>query len=597
MTIQTVLIHCPQKGAERLLYKQPGNDLPARIVKNKCFLYPNTIISFDTYYNSFSYGRFLQYTCLTHIKIRLHLQGSFIVRVINQINENEAEILLRKKFYSNQPIWFEHLFDISNHKSSENGYYYFELTAGQAGGTFFGGEWAADIVPYQKVKVAVNICTFHREMYVTQNVNRIAKYFFSQNKDISQSLEIFIIDNGKTISPDQWKDNRIHVIKNTNYGGSGGFTRGLIEANCRSKEFTHIIFQDDDIILAPESIARTISFLSIMKDPLMNLCVAGGMFSRESPLKLCEAGARWKGYPLSLNQGIEMDTVQGLIQHNTYKHADYGAWWYFCMPLWLVNKNQLPIPFFIKYDDVEYGIRNSSTIITLNGVGVWHESFKKKYNFFLEYYITRNALVTDAVHPSFYSLFCGILQECKSYLRCLIFQNYIAAQYHDRALSDFLKGISFFETCDEEQLNHKLQEENIQWITSEEIERETGISPQRNLVNTEKVSRLKATIKVLVEYIIPRNFPNRDYIVISWDDEPNNLDTICGCQNIIHYSKIKKAGYFSKGSKYKFWKLAIKFYFKILITILAIPYLNLHYRTQIGRITSLSFWKKHLRME
>ena len=43
-----------------------------------------------------------------------------------------------------------------------------------------------------------------------------------------------------------------------------------------------------------------------------------------------------------------------------------------------------PILRFIKGDDIEFSLRNSSKIITLNGLSVWHEDFQKKYSSFFK---------------------------------------------------------------------------------------------------------------------------------------------------------------------------------------------------------------------
>ena len=40
----------------------------------------------------------------------------------------------------------------------------------------------------------------------------------------------------------------------------------------------------------------------------------------------------------------------------------YGAWWYSCIPLNEVREKGLPLPLFVRCDDVEYGMRTNQPI-------------------------------------------------------------------------------------------------------------------------------------------------------------------------------------------------------------------------------------------
>ncbi|RAZ20198.1 glycosyltransferase family 2 protein, partial [Klebsiella oxytoca] len=64
----------------------------------------------------------------------------------------------------------------------------------------------------------------------------------------------------------------------------------------------------------------------------------------------------------------------------------------------LVRKDNLPLPIFIRGDDLEYGLRNMKTLILMNGICVWHEPFENKYSSFLAYYVIRNRLIDNAYH-------------------------------------------------------------------------------------------------------------------------------------------------------------------------------------------------------
>ncbi|MEI3199181.1 MAG: hypothetical protein V8S12_01795 [Lachnospiraceae bacterium] len=63
--------------------------------------------------------------------------------------------------------------------------------------------------------------------------------------------------------------------------------------------------------------------------------------------------------------------------------TEYTGWWYTCIPLRCIDNDNLPLPIFIHRDDVEYGLRvGKKKFIFLNGIGVWHEAFEKKWQVF-----------------------------------------------------------------------------------------------------------------------------------------------------------------------------------------------------------------------
>jgi galactofuranosylgalactofuranosylrhamnosyl-N-acetylglucosaminyl-diphospho-decaprenol beta-1,5/1,6-galactofuranosyltransferase len=81
--------------------------------------------------------------------------------------------------------------------------------------------------------------------------------------------------------------------------------------------------------------------------------------------------------------------------------TDYNAWWYFAVPLSVVRAQGLPLPLFIRCDDVEYGLRlarKGIRTVTLPGVGVWHEPFYLKDSAMLNFYERRNKFILLSMH-------------------------------------------------------------------------------------------------------------------------------------------------------------------------------------------------------
>lgn len=80
---------------------------------------------------------------------------------------------------------------------------------------------------------------------------------------------------------------------------------------------------------------------------------------------------------------------------------EYNGWWFCCIPL-AEHFRGFPLPVFIHGDDIEYGLRFNKKIMTMNGIGVWHDAFDNRKASSMEYYDMRNTLITCAIHhPNF----------------------------------------------------------------------------------------------------------------------------------------------------------------------------------------------------
>ena len=76
---------------------------------------------------------------------------------------------------------------------------------------------------------------------------------------------------------------------------------------------------------------------------------------------------------------------------------DYGAWWFFAFPLAAVRR--FPFPFFVRGDDVSFGLDNRFDIVTLNGIACFGEDFGAKHGPLTAYLDARYHLVQALLAP------------------------------------------------------------------------------------------------------------------------------------------------------------------------------------------------------
>lgn len=272
------------------------------------------------------------------------------------------------------------------------------------------------------------------------------------------TLQVFISDNGKTLEADRLSTTKIHIVKNKNVGGAGGFTRGLLEIMHRKDyQATHVLLMDDDILLEPESLFRTYVLLRTLKEQYRDAFIGGAMLRLDHQNIQVEAGAAWyAGNLVSRKSNLNLNTLDACLYNETEEYCEFNAWWYCCIPMHIVRPDNLPLPIFIRGDDVEYGLRNMKHLILLNGICVWHEPFENKYSSFLSYYILRNMLYDNALHCPGFTRKQFLRRFVGSVIRELFYYRYKNVDLIFRGVNDFFRGVDFLKKTDGEKLHQDI---------------------------------------------------------------------------------------------------------------------------------------------
>lgn len=402
-----------------------GNDTS---YTNKCLnINCGTFCSLCTYFNSFSAGKYKKYTLVENIIFKIKIQGSAEIF----IKRESGNIVTSKKIENIKAETVALNFSISDAKDGE--IFYPEIVA-KSNCKIFAGSYETERSPQREILLGASFCTYKREKYIIPNMERLRDFGLKY----SLPLKVFVVDNGSTLS-ETLSDNIITIIHNPNCGGSGGFARGLLEAvnlGC-----SHIIFLDDDITLDTNVILKTYSLLKILKPEYYDSFIGGAMLHSEIPYLQHECGALWGGFYLSpIGHNVDLRKKEAVISNDRLPQADYQAWWYCCFPTSFADKFGYPMPYFIKSDDVEYGIRCHKPIITMNGIAVWHDGFEGKYAGHFEYYIKRNELINTALHNKKMGILTNIRKLFASITRLTLLQRYFLAELVVKAYDDFMAG-------------------------------------------------------------------------------------------------------------------------------------------------------------
>ena len=334
-----------------------------------------------------------------------------------------------------------------------------------------------DEASVNRIRIALATTTFKKEHYIIPNIELMRESIGTDDGPIKDAFHMFVVDNGQTLNAEELSDGLVTVIPNRNVGGAGGFARGMLAALDAKTPFTHVILMDDDVHVFPESIKRTFNLLSLASQRYRDAFVNGAMLSVEQPTRLFEdvshvlrSGAYHKLKPdLSVDR---LDQVVANERLDVEVSEAYGAWWFSCIPTSAIRSHGLPLPLFVRCDDVEYGLRCKPTYMTMSGVCVWHESFEGRQRASVDcYQYVRNFLVMAACDGYVNTeLFMGrVWRNVRLRLRNL---DYGAAELLLDGIDDFLKGPHYLEKVDGATLMRENAHKNDQYIPIDEVDPE-----------------------------------------------------------------------------------------------------------------------------
>lgn len=352
------------------------------------------------------------------------------------------------------------------------------------------------------VKIALCTTTFLKEDYIIPNIELVKNEVLAADDVIARNFHMFVIDNGRTLDAEALSDEGVTVLPNPNVGGSGGFARGMMEAMKHDENFTHVLLMDDDVSISTESLRRTFNLLSLATGKYKNAFINGAMLVAEEPNRQFEdvsyvvnSGA----YASVKSNKYYMDQKQYIVRN---EHIDveipkaYGAWWFSCIPVSAIEQVGLPLPLFVRCDDVEYGMRAKPIYMTMNGICVWHDGFMGRSRASVDsYQYVRNFLIMIAMTDcSSQDLF--MLRMERALRLQLRVMSYDAADLILDGIADYLKGPDYFASLNGEEVIKRNEKKNEKLVPLDEL-----AEPYRNVSYNKRLlgdqSRIKPLLKLM----------------------------------------------------------------------------------------------------
>jgi galactofuranosylgalactofuranosylrhamnosyl-N-acetylglucosaminyl-diphospho-decaprenol beta-1,5/1,6-galactofuranosyltransferase len=411
--------------------------------------------SFATYLNAFPASYWRRFTPVREVTLRVLTTGPGTLVVYRSSARGAVARVTSRRL---DGVSTQHLV-LPLTSFVDGGWYWFDLVAGTEALVLDTAEWcvptATDPVAAASParRITIGITTFDRPQSCAALLGQLGRA-----PELDGLVdEVLVVDQGsRLVTDDPGFDDarealagRLRVIRQPNLGGSGGFSRAMLETLDAGRS-DHVLLLDDDVVAEPEGIARAVAFARRTTRPTV---VGGHMFSmyeRSVLHAFAEVVRPWQfrwapAEPSVHDHDLARWNLRSTPWMHRRIHADYTGWWMCLVPTAVLRDVGLSMPFFIKWDDAEFGLRASAAghpTVSLPGAAVWHVPWTDKDDStdWQAYFHARNRLVAALVH-SRYERGGRLVRESLSIsVKHVLAMQYSAAALRLKAVQDVLAG-------------------------------------------------------------------------------------------------------------------------------------------------------------
>ncbi|RZS68482.1 galactofuranosylgalactofuranosylrhamnosyl-N-acetylglucosaminyl-diphospho-decaprenol beta-1,5/1,6-galactofuranosyltransferase [Agromyces ramosus] len=384
--------------ARGMLRGRRGLDVPA-----------SSTVSLATYFNAFPASYWSRWTSLEAVTLRVRTSGTGSITVLRSNARAVVQVVESVDVAGDTTSEFE----LPLTAFLDGGWLWFDLRAGAPGLTMVDADWLApeSASPRTTGTASIAITTMDRGAMCVELLSGIG----SDAAALEAIDDVWVVDQGSTpvenapgfdVARDRL-GGRLRVIQQDNLGGSGGFSRGMLEA-VRSQRSEYVLLLDDDAEVEPEGIRRAIEFANFARTATI---VGGHMFDMYDRAKLHALAEvvrphdfMWGPITPGRHDLGDANLRQTPWLHRRYD-VDYNGWWMCLIPVSVVREVGASLPAFIKWDDAEYSLRARAAgvpTVSLPGAAVWHVSWvdKDDSHDWQAFFHARNRLVTALLHSS-----------------------------------------------------------------------------------------------------------------------------------------------------------------------------------------------------
>ena len=540
---------------------------------------PGGVASSDTFYGGFTVGAWKRLADVPTLQLRLEGEGALQLRIgLHRLGQSSVWLDDCRVVFQEDGVFVR---AIAAWPALADGMLFVQLRAlGPA--VLRAAAFETTATAPNDPRLGIVITHFNRQAQVQPAIRRIARTLLAR-PELAGRITLTVVDNSRNLALEPLPG--VTVIPNRNLGGTGGFVRGLLALQDGGRA-SHALFMDDDASCEVESIARTLALLSFAREP--RLAVAGALLREMAPWELLEKGARFDGRVVPLHPGLDVRrVVDCLLAERTVERADYGAWWFFAFPLAEVRR--FPFPFFVRGDDVSFGLANRFEIATLNGVACLGEDFSTKHGPLTAYLDARYHLVHALLAPERTGSRIVWIAS-RLFVKALTAYQYASARAVTLAVRHVLLGPRFFrENLD---LQH-VRREIAAWQPDEKLGPiDLGSAALRGGRRDGRESALRrfARLVTLQGFLLP-GFLLRDRTTVQPKHFHGRASAVFRYRSVLYVHEPSGTGFLARYDRRRFFSELRGFAREGVALLRRLPALRRAYAEGAEELTSSAFWR------
>lgn len=396
-TVQSVIFPTADVAETLLLYAEPPATPTGRAA---CRIDAGTTLRLCTYFNAFPAAYWAHWTDATAVQLDVLLDREAAVTVWRSDPDGTAERVSARRASAV-------CLDLPLDGFVEGGMYWFEVQADEDT-ELLAARWSVESERAPGT-LSIGITTFNRPGYCLSQLRAVA----GEPALLDILDTVHVVDQGTDLVSAQpgfaevaaALGEKLHLFQQPNLGGSGGFSRAMLETLDAGRS-RYVLLLDDDAISEPEAIVRAVAFADHATGPVL---VGGAMFH------LDDRCVRYtQGETIDFTNGLarpipgvpyNVDFATQPLRGQDHRRRDvlFNGWWMTLIPTSVLTSQGLGMPFFIKWDDLEYAlrcIRSGVATVSLPGVAVWHQAWHNKFSWrnWETYFTERNMCLALISH-------------------------------------------------------------------------------------------------------------------------------------------------------------------------------------------------------
>jgi galactofuranosylgalactofuranosylrhamnosyl-N-acetylglucosaminyl-diphospho-decaprenol beta-1,5/1,6-galactofuranosyltransferase len=410
-------------------------------------------ISFGTYFNGFPASYWRRWSVIDEVRLAVTVAGRGASVTVYKSMANGRSQRVDAATVEGERGTFE--FDLTLKPFVDGGWYWYDVVAGDEDAVVESAEWTAEVPADREGHGTADIVitTMNRPDFCAKLLRQIGEDDklrpYLDTVFVSEQGSQKVVDSEFFPFAEKALGDRLVINEQGNIGGSGGYARGQLES-VRKGTATYAMMMDDDVVCEPEGIIRAITFGDLARRPTI---VGGHMFSIYSRSRLHSFGEivqPWRFWWMTPLDGYsDWDLAARNIRSARWLHkrfdVDFNGWFMCLIPRNVLEEIGLSLPIFIKWDDLEFGLRAKEAgypTVTFPGAAVWHVPWTDKNDAvdWQAYFHHRNRFIAALLHSPYPKGGRMVRESLNHQIKHLVSLQYSTVEIRHQALEDVLAG-------------------------------------------------------------------------------------------------------------------------------------------------------------